>query len=428
MPDSSSSSDGRWPEDGSVGVDGREGRALWRRADRVLPGGGIYLSRSARFAGRGVLPGFIADASGCTVSDADGRRYLDFICANGPNLLGYGHRRVEAAFLQQARKPASMNFFSPLLVELAERLVDRHSGFDWGVVAKTGSEVVTLAGRVARQATGRPLIVAFAGAYHGSDPELALAPPAAGAQGARLEDVIRVPWNDAAALLELADRRGEEIAAILLNGLDQNPYQATRAADTEFIAAIETVRSRQGVAVILDDVRQGFRMHPGGSHLALGLSPDLLCLGKGLANGYSVSALLGREALRDAARSLMFTSSLHFEQPPMRAALVTLEAYDEENAFDAMMRAGRRLRDGFEQAAEATGHEIHFSGPASMPTLLFDNDANHDRIQMFSREAALRGALFHPALNWFMCAAHDDDSIDAALEIVYQALSVTPVS
>ena len=72
---------------------------------------------------------------------------------------------IEAAFLQQAQKPASMNFFSPLLVELAERLVDRQPGFDWGVVGKTGSEVVTLAGRVARQATGRPVIVAFAGAY-----------------------------------------------------------------------------------------------------------------------------------------------------------------------------------------------------------------------------------------------------------------------
>ena len=426
MQDSGSAAGGHPPEDPSDSVDGSEGRALWRRADRVLPGGGIYLSRSARFAGSGVLPGFIAEAEGCRVRDADGRSYVDFICANGPNLLGYGHERVEAAFLQQAQKPASMNFFSPLLVELAERLVDRQPGFDWGVVGKTGSEVVTLAGRVARQATGRPVIVAFAGAYHGSDPELALAPPPVGARGARLEDVVRMPWNDAAALLELADRRGEEIAAILLNGLDQNPYQVTRAAAPEFIAAIETIRSRRGVAVILDDVRHGFRIHPGGSHVALGLSPDLLCLGKGLANGYSVSAMLGRDSLRDAVRSLVFTSSLHFEQPPMRAALATLEAYDDENAFEAMVRAGQRLREGFEQAAGAMGHALHFSGPVTMPTLLFDDDPKHERIQTFAREAALRGALFHPALNWFMCAAHDDESIDVALEIVYQALSATP--
>jgi glutamate-1-semialdehyde 2,1-aminomutase len=406
-------------------VNGPEGRALWSRADRVLPGGGIYLSRSARFGGEGVLPGFIAEAHGCRVSDADGKEYIDFICANGPNLLGYGHSGVQDAYLAQAQKPASTNFFSPLMVELAETLVDRHPGLDWAVLAKTGSEVLTLAGRVARQATGRPLIVAFTQAYHGSDAELSPWPPP-GVPPTRLDDVVRVPWNDVAALRELGHARAGEIAAILLNALDQNSFQATQFAAPEFIASIEEIRRRNGVAVILDDVRQGFRMHPEGSHRALGLEPDLLCLGKGLGNGHSVSALLGREALREGARGIMFTSSLHFEQPPMRAAMATLDAYDKEGAFDAMLRAGLRLRDGFHQAARETGHAIHYSGPPTMPTLLFENDPDHRRIVAFSREAARRGALFHSALNWFLCAAHDDDAIDQALEIARASMKAIP--
>jgi glutamate-1-semialdehyde 2,1-aminomutase len=337
--------------------------------------------------------------------------------------LGYGHPGVEEAYLAQARKPASSSFFSPLLVELVEALVDRYAGLDWGVVAKTGSEVVTLAGRVARRATGRSLIVAFTGAYHGSDAELA---PGAPAPAPGADRVLRIPWNDAAALRRLADERGGEIAAILLNGLDQTPFRPTRFAEPEFIAAIEETRTRWDVVSILDDVRHGFRLHPEGSHVALGLQPDLLCLGKGLGNGHSVSALLGRDALREGVRGILFTSSLHFEQPPMRAAIATLEAYDDEDAFAAMTRAGSRLEEGLRQAARDTGHAIDCSGPPTMPTLLFENDPDHTRIVTFAREAARRGAIFHPALNWFLCAAHDDSSIDQALEIAHAALRATP--
>ena len=89
-------------------VDGPQGRLLWSRADRVLPGGQMYLSRSAEMVGRrGVLPGFIGSASGCRVTDVDGRSYVDFMGANGPNLLGYLHPEVEAAAQQQARTATS---------------------------------------------------------------------------------------------------------------------------------------------------------------------------------------------------------------------------------------------------------------------------------------------------------------------------------
>ena len=160
----------------------------------------------------------------------------------------------------------------------------------------------------------------------------------------------------------------------------------------------------------------------------MGLVPDLLCLGKGLGNGYSVSALLGSDALRDGARGIMFTSSLHFEQPPMRAAMATLDAYDNECAFEKMTRAGLRLRDGLLAAARATGHSIDCSGPPTMPTLLFENDPDRSRVVGFAREAARRGAIFHPALNWFICAAHDDSAIDEALEIARDAMGATPTA
>jgi glutamate-1-semialdehyde 2,1-aminomutase len=390
----------------------------------VLPGGGIYLTRSARFAGPGVQPGFVAEASGCRVTDVDGRRYVDFLCANGPILLGYRHPEVEEAARRQAGRADAASYFPPALVELAEALVARFRGFAWAVPAKNGSDVVGLAARVARAATGRDVLLRFEHAYHGFDPEWV--PGAGGVPAAHRACVRTVPWNDAQALQDAAEAVGGDLAGIVMNPLDQSPAQDTRAPSAELLRAVTEVRARHGALLVVDDVRHGFRIHPAGSHVALGLEPDLLCLGKGLGNGYAVSALLGTEALRTATRSLAFTASHVFGAVALRAALTTLAVYDREHAFAAIERAGLRLREGLEAAAKAAGHRIRITGPPAMPTLLFDDDPELARGRRFSQEAARRGALFHPNLNGFLGAAHDDAAIDEAVAAAADAFRATP--
>jgi glutamate-1-semialdehyde 2,1-aminomutase len=405
-------------------VDGPEGRRLWARADQVLPGGGIYLSRSADFAGRGVLPGFVAEARGCVVVDPDGREYVDLLGANGPNILGYRHQEVEAAADRQRARLTSASMFPPALIELAEVLTDRFA-FDWAVVSKNGSEVVGLGARVARQHTGRSRLIAFTRAYHGNDPELAVSPPR-GPLTERTRDVDRLPWNDPDRLLDHAAAHGADVAAIVLNPLDQNPRMPTSPASQEFVAAVSAVQERHGVLVVFDDVRHGFRLHPDGSHHALGLRPDLLALGKALGNGHAVSALLGREELRRAARRILYTSTYMFEAPPMHAAMATIEVYDRDAVFDRITHAGERLRSGIIAAATAAGQPISYTGPVTMPTLLFEQDPEHVRLRQFASEAARAGALLHPALNWNLSAAHTPEAIDRTITIAEEAFAATP--
>jgi glutamate-1-semialdehyde 2,1-aminomutase len=407
-------------------VDGPNAKRLWDRADRVLPGGAIYLSRSARFAGDGVQPGFIASADGCRVTDVDGRPYIDFLCANGPIILGHRHPEVEEAVHRQAGMADSTSYFPPALVDLAERLVERTPGMAWAVPAKNGSDVVGLAARVARVATGRDTVVVFEKAYHGFDPEFALGP--AGVPPSSLDKLVRVPWNDGEALRSRIRSHGDDWAGIVLNPLDQNPGQDTHTASPDFLSTIAEVRERTGALLVLDDVRAGLRLAPGGSHRTLGLEPDLIALGKPLGNGHPVSALLGTESLRRAARSINFTATFFFTATSLRAAEKTLEVYDRDEAFAALWRAGERLRDGLRAAAAKSGHLIRLSGPPSMPTMLFENDPAFERGQCFSREAAMRGALFHPLLNWFLNAAHDDGAIDEAVAIAEAAFAATPVA
>ncbi len=406
-------------------IDGPRGTDLWARADQVLPGGGIYLSRSADLAGRGVIPGFISSAEGCRVTDPDGRSYIDYLAANGPNLLGYRHPEVEAAADAERQAITTASLFPPALVEIVERLVDRFPPMSWGVVAKNGSEVVSLGVRVARQHTQRSRIIAFTRAYHGNDPELASAPQP-GPLSETTERVDRLPWNDAEAVIEHARSHGDDLAAIVLNPLDQNPGQPTVSPTAEFLAAIATVRERYGVLVILDDVRHGFRLHPGGSHKRLEIEPDLIAMGKALGNGYAVSALLGLDDLRRAARKIFFTSTYMFESPPMRAAMATLEIYDRDHVFEHMITVGERLRKGIVGAAADTNHRISYTGPATMPTLLFVDDHDLQRGRLFSREAAERGALLHPTLNWNLTAAHTSADIDCTIDIAGAAMAATP--
>ena len=407
-------------------VDGPIGEALWTRADAVLPGGGIYLSRSAAMAGRGVLPGFIAAAEGCRVTDVDGRDYVDFLCANGPNLLGYRHPEVEAAASAQRERLISGSLFPPSLVDVVEALVSRFPPMGWGVVSKNGSEVVALALRIARQHRQRRRVVTFARAYHGNDPELATAPGAGVlADGTALVD--RLPWNEPEHLLDHCSRHGNDLAALLINPLDQNPALRTQFMSADMVAAIRSVRERWGIPLIVDSVRHGFRLHPDGCHHLLGLAPDFIALGKALGNGHSISALLGLESFRAAARKILYTSTYMFESPPMRAALKVLEVYDRDAVFDHLVTMGERLSRGMQAVAAQHGHEIHYSGPVTMPSMIFrQDDRALTRGRAFSQAMAAQGVLWHPLLNHFLSLAHTAADIDFTIAAADGAFARVP--
>lgn len=405
-------------------VDGPIGQALWKRADRVLPSMGMFLTRSARFAGYNVLPGFIAEARGCRVTDVDGRSYIDFSCSNGPNLLGYGHPEIEAIAAAQAARGDGVPFFNPVMVELCERLLRWTDRFDWVIPVKRGSDATELAMRVARVATRRPDIVMFRLSYHGSNKEQSVMYEGVPQDGTR--HAARLAWNDVAALDGFPADRAAEVAAILMSPLDQNSGMDCVFPTPEFIAAIHRFRARTGALIILDDVRAGFRLHPEGSHKAIGLKPDMLCLGKALGNGHTQAALLATETLRHAAAQILYTSTTIFSQVCARAAIATIDVYERDDAFGAISRAGERLIAGIRAAAGKHGQQIRFSGPVTHPTMLFAGDPDQAKAERFSHEAAKRGALFHTREPWFLSAAHDDAAIDEAIDIADKSFAAMP--
>lgn len=408
-------------------VNGTKNTALWQRADEVIPRGGIFFTRSARFAGHDVMPGFVDSAEGCRVTDVDGRSYIDFNCGNGPNLLGYRHPEIEAVARAQADKTDLAAFFNEAMVDYAERLVSWSETMHWAVPVKNGSDATQLAIRSMRSARQKPTIILFTSAYHGFGSEIALSPEFDPATATR--HIIRLPWNDADAVLDAIKVHGDEVAGIMLNPLDQNPVQITRDASPEFIRAIEQFREATGALVAVDDVRNGFRLHPKGSHRHMGIEPDLLCLGKALGNGHAVSALLGKNHVREGVERIQLTATYMFSAVAHRVGIAMLDIYERDNVFDHLQAMGQRLVEGLTTAGRAAGHEdVMLSGPVTMPMFLFMDDVKAKRARIFAREASLRGAIFHPTLNWFLCHAHKEADIDEAVAIGEAAFSCTPTS
>ena len=191
---------------------------------------------------------------------------------------------------------------------------------------------------------------------------------------------------------------------------------------------IASVRSRSAshgrvAALILDDVRCGFRLSLAGSWAPLGVRPDLSAWSKAIANGYALGAVLGNDRFRDGARRIFTTGSFWFSAVSMAAAVATIETMREIDAVAVMTHAGQRLRDGLAAQAAAHGLAINQTGPVQMPFLTFVGDENFAMANVFTGAAACRGVYMHPWHNWFMSTAHTDDDIDAALAVTDDAFA-----
>lgn len=390
------------------------GDALFERARRVIPGG-IYGHQNPAYLVDGAFPRFLSGAKGCRVRDVDGHEYVDFLCAYGPMVLGYQDPAVEAAAQAQRRECDSGNLPAPNLVELAEKLTQITVGADWAAFAKNGSDVCSWALAVARRATGRDIVVMVDGTYHGVHGWCNHV--GTGFPESERADIRSFAWNDADALENIFGRESGRVAAVIVTPFRHEARLDSVMPAPGFLESVRALCTQHGAAMIVDDVRAGFRLHFGGSLQHFGVVPDVTLYSKAVANGYPLSVMLGADWLRKAARQVFVTGTFFTQAVPIAAAIATMDEIVRRDAIAHMDRVGRRLCDGLAARAAAAGLEVTLSGPPSIPFLSFVADAGSlDRSRAFAAEAVRRGAFFHPAHNWFVSAAHSDADIDYALE------------
>lgn len=392
---------------------------LRARARQVIPGG-LWGHLNAANLPDG-YPQFFVSAEGCRLRDADGREFIDFMCGWGPMVLGYRNPVVEEAARRQAALGDAMNGPAPVLVELAETLVGMIPHADWCLFQKNGTDATTACVTVARAATGRRKVLVARGSYHGAAPWCT--PSLAGVTAEDRAHLLHFDYSDAASLQAAADQAKGDLAAVIVTAFRHDMARDLELPDPAFARAAREICDATGAALILDDVRAGFRLHLGGSWERIGVRPDLAAYSKAIANGHALAAVTGTDRFREGATRIYTTGSFWCGAVSMAAALATLQELRRIDGPARMRAMGERLRAGLVALAARHGVGIRQSGPAQMPLVLFDGDADSRKGNAFCAAALRAGAYFHPRHNMFLSCAHTEADIDRALEAANEGLA-----
>lgn len=376
-----------------------------RAADAVA---GFTSTRSkgpeALFGGPGG-PSHLVRSEGAYVETADGRRLLDWTMALGAVALGYGHPDVVEAAARAVRDGAVGPLPPALEVEVAERLCAAYPGAEQARFFKTGAEAVHAAVRLARVATGRERVVHCG--YHGWLDGATTGP---GVPAAVAATWTSFPFDDLPAA-EAAVRAGPPPAAILVEPVVE------RAPGPQWLAGLARLAETSGALLVLDEIKTGFRLARGGAAERWGLRPDLAVLGKALANGFPLAAVVGRADVTVRVKETWISSTLATEAVSLAAARAVLDVWDRTDVSGHIAATGRRLLDGLLRLAPAGGFEV-----VGLPEMFFLRFADHDAERRLLLALVERGVLLKRGAYDFPSLAHGEREVAQTLAAVAASL------
>jgi glutamate-1-semialdehyde 2,1-aminomutase len=387
-------------------------KALRERADAVIPGG-MYGHQSTAMLPDD-YPQFFARGEGAYTWDVDGNRYLDLMCAYGPNLFGYANEGIDNAAIAQLRRGDPLTGPGEAMVEFAERMVALVAHADWAMFCKNGTDATSMALVTARAHTKRKTIIRAKGAYHGAAPWCT--PRPTGTTPEDRANQIFCDYNDIESLEAAVREAGGDLAAIFAAPIKHDAFIDQVPPDPAYARRARQLCDETGALLVVDDVRGGLRIARDCSWSVVGVQPDLSSWGKCIANGHPISALMGSDKARAAAAKIFVTGSFWYAGAPMAAGLATLDLVNGTDYLEKIEGLGVRLRNGLDQRAAAQGFSLRQTGPAQMPLFLFNEDPDMRMGFCWSSEMLKRGVYVHPWHNMFLCAAMTEQDIDGALD------------
>ncbi|MBE6618377.1 MAG: aminotransferase class III-fold pyridoxal phosphate-dependent enzyme [Ruminococcaceae bacterium] len=400
-------------------------REAFERATKVIPSG-IYGHQGPAegcYTPVEAFPFFSSRAQGSYLWDLDGNRFIDYMCAYGPNVLGYNDPEIDEAAAKQRAIGDCTTLPSTKMVEFAELLVDTVASADWAFFAKNGNDVTTMAVMAARAYTHRKKIVFFKGYYHGVAPWTQKIDYA----GVIEEDVmhnIYVNWNDLEGLKQVFEENKGQIAAVI-----SQPYMHGNFMDNElpaegFWQGVRKLCTDNGTVLVVDDVRAGFRLDIAGSDHYFGFEADLICFCKALANGYNVSALCGKEFLKNTVSGMSYTGSYWLSAVPFAAGIACINKMKRINSPKILIEKGTALKNGLIDAGKKYGFDLRVTGVPSLFYLRIADDPTLMLHQEWIAECVKRGVFFTNHHNHFINASLTDEDIKETVEIADEAFSV----
>ena len=408
---------------------------LVRRAEDLFPGGVNSPVRAFRSVGR---PPLVLEAgAGPRVRDADGRWYVDYIGAWGPAILGHGHPAVIQAVRAAALDGFALGATSPSEIELGEAIRAAVPSMEKLRFTSSGTEAAMSALRLARGATGRDLVIKFAGGYHGhSDGLLVEAgsglatlamPGSAGVPAIVAGTTVVVPINDIEGVRAAFAQHPDRIAAVIVEPVAANVGVIAPAAG--FLEGLREITERAGAVLIFDEVITGFRVAHGGAQARYGIRPDLTVLGKIVGGGMPVGAYGGRRDLMSlvAPEGPVYQAGTLSGHPlTMAAGVATLSRLDDA-VYERLESTGAELEGGLRDAAAAAGRTVAISRVGALLTVFFRDGIPTTTDEAMASDRAAYARFFGAMLDagillppsqfeaWFISLAHDIETTEATL-------------
>jgi len=422
---------------------GEKSRALFERAQRLMPGGVNSPVRAFRAVGG--TPFFVARGEGCFLWDVDGNRYVDFVCSWGALILGHAHPEVVAAVKAAVERGTTYGAPTELEVRLAEQIQSAFPTMEMLRLVNSGTEATMSALRVARGYTGRRKVVKFEGCYHGHADYLLVKagsgattfgiPDSAGVPESFSQETIVLPYNDADAFIRTMDEIGDQVAAVIVEPVAGN--MGVVLPQQKFLQALREQTRKHGAVLIFDEVITGFRLTYGGAQHLFGIEPDMTCLGKIVGGGFPLAAYGGRREIMQAVAPLgpvYQAGTLSGNPVAVTAGLTTLRILERDKPYAELERRTNWLTDAIADAARAFNIPVQINRIASMFTAFFTDQpvtdyasAKRSDTKRFARffHALLQRGVFLPPSQFeaaFLSVAHSDEVLAQVAEAMRQAM------
>jgi glutamate-1-semialdehyde 2,1-aminomutase len=415
---------------------------LFAAASRILPGGVDSPVRA--FKSVGGTPLFVTRASGATLEDADGNRYIDYVMSWGPLIHGHAPKGLLKALIKTAARGTSFGAPTELETRLAQRVATLMPSMERVRFVSSGTEAAMSAVRVARAATRRDRILKFEGCYHGhADSFLVQAgsgaltlgvPTSPGVPAAVAADTLLARYNDLASVEAMLDRHPQQVAAVIVEPIAGN--MGLVPPRDGFLQGLRDLCDRHGALLVFDEVISGFRAAPGGAQQIFRITPDLTCLGKIIGGGLPVGAYGGRAdvmSLVAPAGPVYQAGTLSGNPLAMTAGLWALTELSPK-LYRHLSKLGAQLAAGLADAARDAGVPMQVNAFGSLLTPFFTSEPVRDFQSAVKADAALYGKFFRGMLDrgvypppsqfeaWFLSAAHTEADVAKTIKAARAAL------
>lgn len=420
-------------------------RDILERSRALIPGGVNSPVRAFRAVGGD--PPVIAHGRGARIYDVDGNEYIDYVCSWGPLILGHAPPAVVEVLRRAAERGTSYGAPTELELEMAQLVVDAVPSIEMVRFVSSGTEATMSALRLARAYTGRSKVLKFDGCYHGhADGLLVKAgsgvatlglPDSPGVPESYARETLVAPYNDLAAVRDIFDRDGRDIAAVIVEPVAGN--MGVVAPQPGFLEGLREITRQAGALLVFDEVITGFRVAYGGAQALYGVMPDLTCLGKIIGGGLPVGAYGGRRDVMEMvapAGPVYQAGTLSGNPMAMAAGITTLRTLRDGGIYQALETVAAGLAAGLADAARHAEAEVTINRVGSLMTVFFTAGPVTDYASARTSDTERYGRFFRAMLDHgvylapsqfealFVSAAHGSAEVAQTVEAAREAFRV----